>query len=311
MTKALQLLCVAAVTGAIQIAHAGEVAHTAHGALGDVLLFPGNFGALVSNDNQDPNASAPGNKAGWHMPGRSYGSGDGWWALVCDQAENPGGSKPGCKLHKTHLSVVKAMHAVYDSEPVESQLLHWSPLPANLDKVPHEGEKRPLLIAVFKPEGRLANLNLKAGSVATYVHKGMAEYPSTQRPGTLEVRLPLGDGQYADVVPRIKFSASGANDRMSVPTPDIVAFELRFGQQRQQLSGYAFSPMAEGFGSLRRHDYLLWAGDLDGDGKPDLLLNHGDAEVHVALYLSSLAEKGQLVGLAGHFQYSDPSSAGC
>ena len=71
--------------------------------------------------------------------------------------------------------------------------------------------------------------------------------------------------------------------------------------------------MMEGPGQLRPRDYLLWAGDLDGDGKPDFILNHGEQEygVNVALYLSSLAKKGELVGVAGRFLYSDPRSAGC
>lgn len=40
---------------------------------------------------------------------------------------------------------------------------------------------------------------------------------------------------------------------------------------------------------------LVFAGDLDGDGKLDLLIEHGD----LGLYLSTLARPGQLVGRAG------------
>lgn len=309
LTAALALAVT--VTVAIRVANAEDMSHAESETQGSILLFPGKFGALVSYSNQDPNAGAPGSKAGWHIPGGKYRSGDGWWALVCDQEQKTADKKPNCSLHKTQLSVARALHGVYDSEPVGSQLLHWSPLPGNLDKLPREGEKRPLLIAVFKPEGRLADLNLNAGSVVTYVHNGMDQYPSTQRAGTLEVRLPMGNELHADVVPRIKLSARSAQDRMSIPSPDIASFELRIGQQRQQLPGFAFSALTEGFGSLSRQDFLLWAGDLDGDGRPDLILNHGEAGVHVALYLSSLAGNGELVGVAGVFQFSDPSSAGC
>ena len=48
---------------------------------------------------------------------------------------------------------------------------------------------------------------------------------------------------------------------------------------------------------------LNWAGDLDGDGKVDLLLDIGihDASSRMALFLSSLAKEGAMVGLAGFF----------
>jgi len=274
------------------------------------VLFPGNFSALVSHDNQDPDAAAPGRDAGWHLPGRRYRAGAVWWALVCDADDTPTDASKGCKLHGTQLSVAPARHGVYDSEPVKSQLLHWSPLPAKLDQVPQEGARRPRLIAVFKPVRSLASLMLNAGPVRTYVHQGMRQYPATQRPGTLEVRLSLGDGRYADIVPRIQLAAAGGNKRMSDTPQDIATFELRIGNQRQRLPGYGFSEIG-GTGQLSRQDYLLWAGDLDGDGKPDLILNHGEPGIQVALYLSSLAKEGELVGLAGRFQYSDPSSAGC
>ncbi len=276
---------------------------------GEVVLFPGPLGALVSHDNPDQNAGAPGSKAGWHIPGGNYRAGKGWWALVCDQEAQSGIGKAGCSLHATQLSVARSKHSVYDSEPVSSQLLHWSPLPGGLDRVAREGERAPLLIAVFKPIGNLAKLNLQTGPIASYVHKGMENYPVAQRPGTLEIRLPMADGQHADIVPRVRMQRQ---ESVEAPAqPEIATFELRIGQQRQQLPGYAFSGPDAEFSTLDRKTYLLWAGDLDGDGKPDLILSHGEPGQNVALYLSSLAKDNELVGLAGNFQFMDPRSAGC
>lgn len=270
---------------------------------GDLVVFPGTFGALVSADNQDPNAGQPGSKAGWHIPGNTYRAGTGWWALVCfsDDAPGPGDQRSGCGLYNTSLSVAKAKHGVYDSEPVDSQLLHWSPLPFELDKTEKEGDKRPQLIAVFKPIRSLTTLKFQTGPVSTYVHQGMAAYPKTLRPGTLEVRLALGNGQFADIVPRVQLKNTPA---------DISTFELRIGRQRQQLPGFSVNEMA-GTGLQRPQDYLLWAGDLDGDGKPDLILRHSDSSSNVSVYLSTLAKDGDLVGLAGSFEFYDPSSSGC
>jgi hypothetical protein len=51
---------------------------------------------------------------------------------------------------------------------------------------------------------------------------------------------------------------------------------------------------------------ILWVGDLDGDGKPDFLLDISDYHetTEVALFLSSIADKGELVKFAVKAMYS-------
>ena len=54
---------------------------------------------------------------------------------------------------------------------------------------------------------------------------------------------------------------------------------------------------------------VIWAGDLDGDDKLDLILdvsNHYNAVAQIRVFLSTAAKKGQLVGKAGWF-----SAVGC
>lgn len=61
--------------------------------------------------------------------------------------------------------------------------------------------------------------------------------------------------------------------------------------------------------------HLLWAGDLDGDGKLDLLFNfHWRAKeggTTMKLFLSSVASQGQFLGEAAQFSYWDPNNPGC
>ena len=75
----------------------------------------------------------------------------------------------------------------------------------------------------------------------------------------------------------------------------MVNYKLRFsdGSGKEQLI-VAVPSFDHAFMAIR------WIGDLNGDRKPDLLLDistHYEQEV-VVLYLSSLAEDGELVGAA-------------
>ena len=53
-------------------------------------------------------------------------------------------------------------------------------------------------------------------------------------------------------------------------------------------------------GLMDQYAELIWAGDLDGDGKLDLFVNHSDhySTMGLTLYLSTWAAPGQLVGRA-------------
>jgi hypothetical protein len=57
---------------------------------------------------------------------------------------------------------------------------------------------------------------------------------------------------------------------------------------------------------------VLWVGDMDGDGKLDMLVSvEGEScSFDVRLYLSSLAGKGEFVGTAAHFS-GDAPACGC
>lgn len=65
--------------------------------------------------------------------------------------------------------------------------------------------------------------------------------------------------------------------------------------------------------SMKNH--LLWAGDLDGNGKLDLLFNFclraAEKCIDSKLFLSSFAKKDELVDQAGEYYYWDPSNPGC
>lgn len=52
--------------------------------------------------------------------------------------------------------------------------------------------------------------------------------------------------------------------------------------------------------------YLVWAGDIDRDGKIDLIYDLSDhyIKTHLALFLSSATKDGELVGLVAEWKWS-------
>jgi hypothetical protein len=93
----------------------------------------------------------------------------------------------------------------------------------------------------------------------------------------------------------------------SMPGLDLL---LTVDDKRQLLGSLVFD--IEGPGPVSARQYLRWAGDLDGDGKLDLLIEFGmSGSTETVLFLSSRAQDGELVGAAASFTYFPIESAGC
>jgi len=56
---------------------------------------------------------------------------------------------------------------------------------------------------------------------------------------------------------------------------------------------------------------LQWAGDLDGDGQLDLLINANACTNKTVLFLSSMAKNNDLVGEAGVFENPSKGISEC
>lgn len=223
------------------------------------------------------------------QPGRKFADGKDWLALTC--------RADGCKLVGAELKVVKeSWQGHYDDKPTPGQRLHF--------KLTEPSDAK--IVAWFKTA--VGSESMKPGNVPTY-YSGIG-HPKPTEKGTLEARVDLPDGGNATLVPLLlsskhspklvtEFDPSGNSSTHFF-------LQLRSQGLRQLLPGEFGSCSA----SVPGQSYLLWAGDLDGDGKPDYLISFIDEAGPVHLYLSSRANPGQLVGLAAIYD-SPPSDFEC
>lgn len=138
---------------------------------------------------------------------------------------------------------------------------------------------------------------LTSGAIATY-YSGDGHPKETDK-GTEEAQISLPGGSSAVLMPMLL-----SNSDFSTSPP--VLLMLRIGNRRQLLLGQ----LGLCGHSFRSDDYLLWAGDLDHDGKPDFLVSFVDGDGPIHLYLSSTAKSQRQVGLAGIYN-PPPSGINC
>ncbi|MEH6459845.1 hypothetical protein [Chitinimonas sp. JJ19] len=235
---------------------------------------------------------------GKHLAGRHFKAGSGWWALACQNT---------CTLTATQLSLRALKHPTYDGPSMPGQYLSWSPLPYQLDQPDAATAANAVLLALFKPKPAQVALKLAPGLVKTWLHQGMDAYPVSQKKGTGSetVRIKLDKGMAA-IVPIL---ADEPERHGETNQPTESRLELRAYGRKQNLGEVTFG--IDGGMPLLAKSYLHWAGDLDGDGRLDLLLDQDQARGKLVLYLSSLAQAGELVGEAGAFNYIAPDDPGC
>lgn len=137
---------------------------------------------------------------------------------------------------------------------------------------------------------------------ATVLLKGKPLHPG-------EVPMALLVGENAGITPkqftlgerRYTLQVGKRCDKLDQPCPWV----LSDGATRQTLHEFDIVHAEDGqWDTDSSNTGVVWAGDLDGDGKLDLILdvsNHYNAAAQIRVFLSSQAKKGQLVGIAGWF----------
>lgn len=219
-----------------------------------------------------------------HLPGIEYKSGDDWRVLICDST---------CKITRTRLSVTPRQYPLQNGEIMSGQQLQWAPMPPGDAKL------------FFKTPA--SALKLVAGPIKTF---HLAEASIAARQATIgttsEIEYLLPDGVRAQLIPVLVFPKIKENQSSASPT-----LEIRIGGQRQTLINGSFSP-ADFISNPE--NYVSWSGDLDGDGKIDMVVKtnpSNSCNANIVLFLSSVAKSGELMGEAGRFELLQNEGEGC
>jgi hypothetical protein len=222
------------------------------------------------------------------QPGKKYKSGSDWLALLCDGKS--------CTLSPAALAVKDELwQGHYDDQPTAGQQLLFKETPGASGKP----------VAWLRTTG--APSWLKQGPVPSY-YAGGSYNQLPGKKGTMEYLIETPDGRKATLVPMLvpkSFLEKLADKKEGAVYYGTLLLQLRTQEKRQLLPG-AFGMCS---GEITPN-YLLWAGDLDRDGKPDFLVSYIDADGPVHLFLSGVAKSTQIVGLGSVFN-SPPFGGEC
>lgn len=145
-----------------------------------------------------------------------------------------------------------------------------------------------------------AGAGFRVGPVAT-TYSGPGPLPHTAGSDGIAVRIGDTGGP---LILRTFVAQSATTDDRDAPPLFSRQIELVQGDRRQVLGALGLPTDAGAIGAPP-DGLLRWAGDLDRDGRPDLLLAmDADAAVFM-LFLSSLATPDEFVGEAGVFVRPD------
>ena len=177
-----------------------------------------------------------------------------------------------CELKRVSLRTDAVTISPYDDPAVPGQQL-WT------DEVG--------VIALFQGLS-----NAVEGPVPTALHANMEPYPIPRGRGTLEIEVRFA-GQTLRIVPRLRHD----------PYDELRVY-LESDDRRQALGDI---PTPNTVDQTAKGPHLLyWAGDIDRDGKLDLLMGFtscAGVEQTYTLFLSSSAKAGDFVEKAGSFTY--------
>lgn len=209
------------------------------------------------------------------IPGWTFNNSEEWLALNC--------TEQACQLVPAELRVTPASwQGHYDGAPTSGQRLEFR----KSNDVPGT------VVAWIRQNDDLPWL--KPGQVGSYFAKGVTPVLQDKK-NTYEIVIASSDETYERLAPVLLRSGGPEGERSPTHRGDSIYLRLRARDVQQLLS----EEMVACFGDLHL-DYLLWAGDLDGDGSTDYLIDYTDSVTGtVKFYLSSYANPGQLVDVAG------------
>lgn len=207
---------------------------------------------------------------GFHAGADSVQAGSDWWGVF-----RQGG---GIVLQPTSVTVEAVRNPLFEEET----------------------EKTAVMIGITQASRPAFLFRGLRGIQAGPLESCHVDLESTQLYPGQEVELKLGKRRLQE---RARLVVTG-----SVELPSGAAYPSVGAYQLHLIVGFgnAVSQMIADLPGVSRGSWpgLVWAGDLDGDGKLDLLLDlrKNDLTTELALYLSSAAKEGELVGLAAEWR---------